>query len=227
MSDNFIVRKARIDDLDGIVNVHTKCFKEYFLTNLGNEFLYRYYEQYLLDENGIGVVTISEEKITGFIIGYIIPSNALNQFYKKNFLFISRCVLTQLIKRNKVITNGLRYRLSHVRQAIKSLFMTHNSNVQLFNDCMFSKKADLMSIAILKEYRGTEVSEKLNDFFEELLLERNINEIILSVKSDNLRAVNYYEKIGYTINNSNKEVMQLSKKLFKQEEFKYEDEKNL
>lgn len=58
-------------------------------------------------------------------------------------------------------------------------------------------RADLLSIGVLPETRGTGVAGKLIEAFREVGLERGLAYLGLTVQSDNTRAIAFYKKHGW------------------------------
>jgi ribosomal protein S18 acetylase RimI-like enzyme len=72
------VRAAAAEDLAGIVTIHQKAFRGFFLTRLGAEFLRRYYALVLHYHAGIVLVSGRDGALDGFVSGFVDPS----QFYR-------------------------------------------------------------------------------------------------------------------------------------------------
>jgi len=72
------VRRARIDDLAGIVTIHQRAFSHFFLTRMGSEFLRLYYEFVLNYRAGIILVSEGRNTLDGFVCGFVDP----NEFYR-------------------------------------------------------------------------------------------------------------------------------------------------
>ena len=54
-------------------------------------------------------------------------------------------------------------------------------------------------LVVLPEYRGLKVSELLMKKIEEFLMKNGAQEFGLNVASFNMRAINFYKKLGYTV----------------------------
>ena len=65
------IRRARMDDLTGIVTIHQKAFSRFFLTQLGAEFLRRYYGLVLNYRAGIVLVAEQNGVLDGFVCGFV------------------------------------------------------------------------------------------------------------------------------------------------------------
>jgi ribosomal protein S18 acetylase RimI-like enzyme len=101
-----VVRKARVDDLPGIVAIHQKAFSRFFLTQMGSEFLHRYYQ--LVLNYRAGIVLVSEDcgSLLGFVCGFVDPA----QFYRlmwRNRRIFARPALLALFHRPSLAANVL------------------------------------------------------------------------------------------------------------------------
>ena len=60
------VRKALINDVNTIVTIHCDAFTDFFLTNLGSNFLSFYYSCFIESNEGLVVCVEEDGKIIGF-----------------------------------------------------------------------------------------------------------------------------------------------------------------
>lgn len=58
---NIIIRKSCKEDLDSIVKIHLIAFEGYFLSKLGCDFIYQYYQMYI-DSDEVLLVAVNDEK---------------------------------------------------------------------------------------------------------------------------------------------------------------------
>src|SRR5215472_15931359 len=68
------IRAAQASDLEEIVSVHQKAFRESFLTRLGPGFLRRYYSTVLKYRGGICIVKEGAGQLDGFVCGFTDPA---------------------------------------------------------------------------------------------------------------------------------------------------------
>jgi ribosomal protein S18 acetylase RimI-like enzyme len=177
--------------LEEVVQTHKAAFPDYFLTNLGDKFLAKFYRTFLEDENTIAIGAFDQDKLVGFILCSKNKSEVMKKFYQNNFTFIILSILIQVLKMNKIIISGLLSRCKMGIGFVKSLLFpekslqTEGTNVRL------------LSIAVLPEYKGTGTSKGMMNYFHNHLQENNIKAVGLSVKKDNSRAISFYEKMGW------------------------------
>ena len=82
------VRKARADDLAGIVAIHQKAFSHFFLTRLGARFLRLYYELVLNYHAGIVLVSEGHGALDGFVCGFVDPAEFYRLMWRNKRLFV-------------------------------------------------------------------------------------------------------------------------------------------
>ena len=82
------VREARTDDLSGIVTIHQKAFRQFFLTRLGAKFLRLYYGLVLDYESGIVLVGERNGSLSGFVCGFLNPAEFYRLMWRKRGTFV-------------------------------------------------------------------------------------------------------------------------------------------
>lgn len=211
---NFIYKKVNINELEGIVEIHKTAFKAYFLTNLGEEFLYSYYGELLNHNETIAIGAYDQEKLCGFIVGMKNDKIVMKDFYYNNLGLLMRSILIQLFKGNKVIWRGLFARLK-VAKAVFGLFVSKNvgDNSKNAISGSIAENTRLLSIAVLPQCCGTGISEGMMSFFLDSLKEDKVNAIGLSVKRENKRAISFYQKMLWQIEREEKNTLYFIKKL--------------
>jgi glycosyltransferase involved in cell wall biosynthesis/ribosomal protein S18 acetylase RimI-like enzyme len=87
VSGRSLIRNASAEDLAGIVAIHQKAFRHFFLTRLGAEFLRRYYEQVLRYASGIVLVSESDGILNGFACGFGDPAEFYRSMWRRRMAF--------------------------------------------------------------------------------------------------------------------------------------------
>ena len=180
-------RTANQEDTKEIAKTHIKCFENYFISSLGNSLVEKYYLEFI-KENDLFIVAVDDNRIIGFCMGYIIDeTKARSNFLHNNFgaLFIK--VFGQCIRLN--------------RRTIKKVFgLVSNKFVKKKSINKIEKHGgDLLSICVLKEYRGQGISTELVEQFERKLIEKGQKEYWLGVYKTNVNAIKFYDKMGLKI----------------------------
>ena len=186
-------RAASKNDLNTIAKVHTDCFKEYFLTSLGNHLLAKYYGEYI-NEGGPFILAVSDvDGIIGFCMGYQTGSRARANFEKNNkfqllFKLLYLCLLCNKSAWDRV--------LSKIKSSFGAFIHKKNNSVSKNKK---SPEGTILSVCVVEKYRGTDVSKTLISKFEDELRTRKIEKCTLSVHTTNSRARAFYEKVGFNI----------------------------
>lgn len=204
-----IYRKVKKEDLNQIAKIYKEAFPDYFLTIFGEELLYEFYNQYFLNNN-IFVVAEENNKIIGFILGNNsdIPRK---KFFNENFYRISLKMIFELLKLNKNLWNGIFQRVFFIKEAIISKF---RKNIKSEERIIQNKKSyRLLSIAVNPKIKGKNIAVEMEKYFCEELLKVGIEEVGLSVKKENIRAIKFYEKCEYLYRKNEKELIYYIKNL--------------
>lgn len=180
---------ATEQDAQDIATIHSKCFPDYFLTKLDGgkgKVLGKLYES-SVGEDRILIVAKEKDNIIGFVMGFILPNNNPREILvKKHFWLLVRRMLVLLLKFNKMAWN-------RVGREIKRLF----SKKQSYSPQVESmKKACLLSIGVLPEYRGKGVSVELIRMFEQACRDAGVEYYGLSALKENDRGNAFYRKMG-------------------------------
>lgn len=185
---NIVIKYAELKDMEEVSAVHRECFKDYFSTKLGAKLLSKYYAAYLEKFPGLFVVAwdTDNNKIVGLANGYVVGQNIQKDFIKKNACKMALRVLWLLIKFDKVVWKRIKGMIKKEKAPEGTLSVKRGTG-------------DLLSICVLKEYRGCGAAKGMVEKFEEGLRNMEIEEYVLTVFPDNIRARAFYEKCGFDV----------------------------
>lgn len=188
-------RIADITDIPNVAKVHQTCFPGTFITSFGQKLIADYYLEFF-NENPLFVIVEKDGIVEGFCMGYLKGSEARSRF-------MSKCKL---------------------RLAFRMFYLCITFNKLAFQKCIafvkpkktfaLSQKmiadADLLSICVTDDLKGTGASRELVEKFEKLLSERLVKSYTLAVYKDNSRAIAFYRKMGFeTVAETNDEYKML------------------
>ncbi len=186
------IRKAKIEDLPNIAEVHIRCFPKSFSTQLGKSLLNRFYEEYMKGNPELFLVADNNEgELVGFCMGYLCKQNTfMRDFLHNNALrVICRCMVLAVTgnkflyeKIGKVIKKHEEFNI------IEPEYMRYSAD----------ETGDLLSICVLSEERGSGVAQQLIKQYEDALRQCNMKLCLLSVSPHNDRAIRFYEKNGFS-----------------------------
>ena len=178
-----IIRKATLNDVSQIVEIHSDAFEDFFLTSLGPMFLNFYYGAFLRNkETGMFCVVENDE-----ILGFSAVTKYCSGFNSK------------LLKENL-------FRFGWV--GLKLLFTRPDALLRLIKN--FTKKsesvnepedyAELYSIGVSKIAQGRGVGKVLLTATEEFLIKNGVYKVSLTTDFyNNESAIAFYSKMGYSI----------------------------
>ena len=205
-----IIRQATLTDLEKIAKVHIQCFPDSFSTVLGRDHGYRllssYYKEYMDGKPELFLVSESDGEINGFCMGYLVGRQDYSKSYiKHNAIGLTAQMIKLLLSGNKA-----------ARDKVKSLVKKNDDICYLdksFDRVQANEKVDLLSICVLPAARGSGTANVLIKEFENRgkLLGRDY--CVLTVKTNNDRAIRFYEKNGFVLRKKTKDKMSLIKKL--------------
>lgn len=175
------VRKAIINDVDTIVEIHLDAFKGFFLTSFGSAFLKFYYTCFV--KNNETVTIVAEED--GVIYGFSASTKVCKGFNSR------------LIRSNLFAFGML---------SLKMLFTTPRSLLRLVKN--LNKKgegaednedyAELYSIGVNKKAQGKGVGKKLLAALELEMKVSGVKRVSLTTDYDNNdQAIGFYHSMGY------------------------------
>lgn len=175
------IRKAIINDVDTIVEIHLDAFKGFFLTSLGSAFLKFYYTCFVKSSETVTMVAEEDNIVYGF--------SASTKVCKG---FNSR-----LIKSNLFAFGIL---------SLKMLFSSPQSLIRLAKN--LTKKgegvedkedyAELCSIGVSKSAQGKGVGKKLISETEVFMHRGGVRYLSLTTdKNNNEKAISFYRSLGY------------------------------
>lgn len=185
------IRNATISDLEQISVVHKECFPDSFSTQLGLELLSKMYLEYITESPELFLVSTDGSRITGFVMGYYYSQeDCLSKFQRNNRTkFVLKTILL-ILKGNKPAWKKLSSFLK------KTTFRTVDETVNKYSA---DEKADLLSICVLKPYRGKGIANHLIKQYEQVLRSNQKKLCTLTVATENGRGIAFYEKNGYSV----------------------------
>lgn len=203
-------RNATFDDMNEVAKVHILTQPEYFTSTLGEALLEKFYTEYL-KEDDLFVLAIDEEtnRIVGFCMGHYCGSHAERSWEQKYKKQIIRRLFLKCLQLNRLA-------LSRTFRRLKGLVVkNHNSSkpkVEYF--------WHLLSLGVLKEYRGQHIGSALIDNFEKRCLQNplkkssnGITVCTIGAYKWNKAGCRLYESKGYRVFEESKTKLLYSKDL--------------
>jgi len=178
------IRLANKKDCLEIAEIHFQEIKYGFLNQLGKKFLSYFYMAMITSPNAFLVVTEEDNKVIGFISG----CTNLNKFYKdfaRQYTFKSFLILLKKI-----------FSFSIFKKVFEVMSYSKKEEKDL-------PSSELLSIAIIKEYQGQGIAQKLLERFVSEMKTREINKFRVIVGENLPQANKFYAKSGFIFHSKN------------------------
>lgn len=181
------IRAAKLEDISETIAVHKAAFPGFFLTMLGNQFLYELYRGFWQDPASIWLVANHNSRVIGFVVGTTEPAG----FFKR--LLIRRW--------HAFILAGaavfFRHSLQIARRFLAALVYRGEKPQGM------DKAALLSSIGVSPQYAGRGVGMALVENFCQEAFSRGANHVyLLTDYADNDAANRFYVKCGFSLESS-------------------------
>lgn len=177
------VRLANRKDCPKVAKIHFQEIKFGFLNQLGEKFLGYFYKAMVNSSNAFLVVVEDNESIIGFISG----STNLNKFYKE---FVKKYALRSFFIFLKRIFN-----VSIFKKAFETMKYSRKEEGM--------PQAELLSIAVSKEFHGKGVAQTLLERFISEMKTRGVDKLKVVVGESLVGANRFYKKSGFEFHSKN------------------------
>lgn len=175
------IRKATINDVDTIVEIHLDAFKGFFLTSLGPAFLNFYYTCFVKSSETVTMVAEEEGIVYGFSASTKVCKGFNSRLIKSNLFAFGMLSLKMLFTSPKALIR-LAKNLTKKGEGVED-----NEDY-----------AELYSIGVSKSAQGKGVGKKLLTASEEILKKEGVRRVSLTTDFDyNEQAVGFYHSMGY------------------------------
>jgi ribosomal protein S18 acetylase RimI-like enzyme len=178
-------RHAQLEDLAGVVGVHLQAFPGFFLSMLGEGFLYEMYKGFLEHPDGVfWVATNDSNTVAGFAVGTIAPETMFSDLRQKRAVFFLWHALPALLKRPQIVFPRI----------FNALFYKGDKPANLLGGALLS------SIGVKPGVVGKAVGYNLLTHFESEVKGRQKDFIYLTTDAINNDLVNhFYQRNGYQV----------------------------
>lgn len=174
----FLIRSAKKNDCFQVARIHCQEIKWGFLSQLGEKFLYYFYEAMTDSPNAFLIIAKNNNSVIGFISGCTDLKKFYQEFVRKYILKVSLILLKRILN----------------LRVIKKIFEIMKYSKQNKENL---PEAELLSIAVSKEFQGSGVAQKLLEKFFFEMKERGIKQVKVIIGENLPRAVRFYEKSGF------------------------------
>ena len=178
-----IIREINKDEITAIVGVHNDSFKNFFLTELGDDFLKVYYNAIRKSNKSVLIACFNHNELCGFC-----AATVLSRGFNKDLIF------NNLIDFSFI---GLKLFFTKPRALIRLLKNLSKNDINA-NDT--GNYAELLSIGVSNKMQGQGIGKKLLNELEILLKKREC--FVLSLTTDfynNENTLKFYKSLGYEV----------------------------
>ena len=187
-------RDMQIDDLPAAAELHREVFQDYFLGHMGQRFLELLYSEFVSKSGTYAIVAESNGRLVGTVIGAVDLDPVFSEFYRGHFLALGWQVLIRFV-RDGYIRRHIASRLPNAVSALRSRFGLGKPSEPIV---VVWPRPQLLSIGVSRSERGTGVASELITRFCARMADDGVDAVGLSVRTDNPRAIAFYERMGWT-----------------------------
>jgi GNAT superfamily N-acetyltransferase len=195
-----IIKNSQKENLHDLTLCHIACFPTSLAKRLGAPYVQKTLEWFLVNPNRFLFHIIKDAKVVGYCGGFIpqkpgdgSSSGMLQYAFKeaargvmKNPFLLFHPEVTQ---NYRFLWLNIKRRISGKATPIKPVSATKP----------FAPYVGLVVIGVLPGYRGQGLAQQLMEEFELRARNFNQNEMVLSVKKDNARAIKAYANFGWKV----------------------------
>ncbi len=178
---------SKLDErlLNGMVEIHSNAYDDNHFTSLfSKDELIEYYSS-LVSNSSLTLVAVEKDsRVLGFAISGENVSRGVNEFVNRNKVKL----IIKLLKSPSFF-------LQKLKAVLKS---------KLTEDLILKAKFRLLSIAVDGKCQSSGIGAKLLSEIESKLLERNVDIYGLSVRTKNIKAINFYVRNGFEFEEKHK-----------------------
>jgi ribosomal protein S18 acetylase RimI-like enzyme len=186
------LRSIIAKDIGSIADIHMMAFPISGLTQFGRETTQRYYLWHLESAHEtqcIGAFINSE------LVGYIIAGvfrNSEVEFLTKNGISLVWHLITHVwLLKNEIIRKKVNYGI----KVLSRKFINKEENNQ--TPKQYIAKYGVLAIATHPEFKGLGIGKLMMKEVEQIARQKRFSSMRLTVHTDNLQAVLFYEKLGW------------------------------
>jgi len=193
------IRQSQEQQLPDLAACHMACFPTSFATKLGNAYVQKTLDWFLQNEQRFLFHCEADEKVVGYCGGFApafygdgSSSGMLQHAFKE-------AIKGTLMKPWLAFHPELFQYYPHVFRNLKKRLFRKTPTPNAKAPEQFNQVVGLVIIGVHPKYRGKGVFELLMKEFERQASMLKRNEVNLSVKKENLRAINAYKKFGWHV----------------------------
>lgn len=169
-----------------IAGIHKSAYSSHHMTAHFSQAMLEEYYRCLVNESDLCILALdgsenNEGRLNARVIGFIVAGAAVSKGVA-SFLRSNRFYVFSLMLKNPMF----------LWKKITSLFLT-----RLIREKPSAAKFRLLSIGVFGSYQSAGVGKAMVSFFEDELRKSGVDSYGLSVRTENERAISFYQKNGF------------------------------
>lgn len=199
-----IVRRSSIIDVPALSHIHLNAFKNHKNSFLGENYAIAFINWFIVNKNAICLTSVLDQKPLGYVCG---AQLGYNQKMNKDLLWV---VIGCFLLRPYLFFN------IELMKIVKIKIQTLLGSKKLLKDAVKEidgKGVSLVSICSDSNVHSKGIGTMLISEFEKQAKLLGFDFMRLSVKPDNMNAINFYERNGWILLQSNHNILYYFKKL--------------
>lgn len=194
----FTIKNSQTENLPDIATCHISCFPGSLATRLGKSYVKKTLEWFLANPNRFLFHVFQDGKVAGYCGGFLplkpgdgSSSGMLQYAFKQAIRGILK---NPLLLFHPEVTQNYPFLWMNIKRKITGKAKPFKPVSDLKP---FKQYVGLVVIGVDPKYRGNGLAQQLMAEFESRTRQYSQNEMVLSVKKDNGRAIKAYSKFGW------------------------------
>ena len=195
----FIIKNSQTENLPDIAICHTLCFPKSLATRLGKSYVQKTLEWFLVNPHRFLFHISKDEKVVGYCGGFMPvkpgdgSSSGMLQYAFNEA--IRGIIKNPLLLFHPEVTQNYPFLWMNIKRKLTGKTKPFKP---VSNSKPFTQYVGLVVIGVHPDYRGNGVAQELMAEFELRTKQLHQNEMVLSVKKDNARAIKAYSNFGWS-----------------------------
>lgn len=184
-----------------VAQLYEEVFSDHFLGHMGQGFLRLFCAQFMNSPTNYGYVAKNKGRIIGFVFGTI-DGRPFSRFYRQNFWKLVFLVMARYVK-DDYVRKHIKSRRSYISDALNSFFRRRPRRSKRSHERSLFTPARILAIGVAPSFRGLGIANRLTGHFCSQMKQEGIKKVGLSTLPWNERAIRFYKKDGWTVEESN------------------------
>jgi ribosomal protein S18 acetylase RimI-like enzyme len=178
-----LIKKIEKNDILAVVEVHKNSFKDFFLTQVGDNFLYLYYDCVRKANDAVLLGFYDNSILTGFCAAAINSKGFTTRLISQNL--ISFAIL------------GIKMVFSNPKALLRLLQNLHKGDSDIIEE---SSYAELYSIGVAENMQGRGIGKQLLNTLEAELRKKKCDKLSLTTDFfENEKVISFYKGLGFKV----------------------------